>query len=177
MYILAAHVEDTGMPLRDAIGVTILAFDINRAIDVNRRRINAPLEAIWMVGDAVERSVGLGYTAVRFRAVELPFRNEIFVKLRDIERACRNARGGANDVADPSAGVAVEPSLFVVVVVFNHNGVSAVVCQNGRRSVPAKVKESQDRTRYTVELDQMTASDVVASVGAVEHISIRQDSR
>ena len=39
MYIRAAHVKDTGMPLRNAISVTILAFDINRAVDVERRRI------------------------------------------------------------------------------------------------------------------------------------------
>src|SRR5258708_37219670 len=82
---------------------------------------------------------------VLFRS-ELPFRKEIGVELGDVERARRNAREGAHDVADTSARVAVEPRLLIVVVVLDHDGVGAAVGEDRRRSEERRVgKECRSR--------------------------------
>src|SRR5215472_4404572 len=163
------------MALRDAISVTIFALDVNCAIDVESRRINAPFEAIRMVGSAGKRSVGLGYTTIGLYAVEFPLWNQVVVELSNVKRSRGNTRRGADSVAHSSAGVAVEAPLFVVMVVFDHDRVGPVVDQDGRRRVPAEVEEGHDRTGGSIELNQVTTRDVVARVGAVENISVRQD--
>jgi hypothetical protein len=159
-----AHVKHTRVALRDHIGVSIFAFHIHFVAGINRRSINTPLEAVRVIGNTLQRPIRLPCATLRLGAVKLPFRSEIGVELSNVERARRNASRSANDVANASGRVAVEPRLFIVVVVFDHDGLGAVVGEDRWRAVPTEIEEGHDCTGCSIELDQVTPSDVIARV-------------
>ena len=84
------HVEHAGVALRDHINVAVLAFHIHRVVGVNRRSVNAPLEAVRMIRDTAQATVRIVSTAIHFGTVKLPLGNEMGVELSDVERPRRN---------------------------------------------------------------------------------------
>src|SRR5215472_6947071 len=171
------HVEDTGVSRRDHVGVSIFALHVHLLLRVDNRSIDAPFEAVRVIGNTTQLPVRLASAAVCFNAMKLPLRHQIGVELGDVKRPCRNPRGGANRVAHVSGAgrIAVEACFLVVVVVFDHDGISAAVRKHRRSRVPAEVEKGPHLAGGSIELDQVPASDVVSRVGAVQHVTVGQD--
>src|SRR6516164_3253184 len=110
------------MAWRDDVGVSIFTLHINPPSGVYRGSVNAPFEAVRVIGNTSKSPVRIGGTTVRLGAVELPLRREVGVELRDIEMACRNTRRCTDGIADATGRVAVKAPLLIIVVVLDHNG-------------------------------------------------------
>src|SRR5215469_4638141 len=79
-------VENTRMPLRDPVDVSVLAVDVDKAVRVNRRSVNAPFKTIGMVAGEID-------------VMELPLRHQRGTELRNVERSRGYAGRGANSQA------------------------------------------------------------------------------
>src|SRR5262249_45011472 len=117
--------------------MSVFALHIHIMVGIDGRGINTPLKPIRVIGNASQCSIWLPGATIRLGAVKLPFGKEISVELRDEKRSGWHPRRGTNDVTDASRRVAVEPCFFVVMVVFNDNGVGVVVSEGRRCAVPA----------------------------------------
>src|SRR5215510_6055118 len=71
------HVEHAGMALWDHICVSIFAFHIHLMVPINRRRIDAPLEVIRVIGNARQGSTRLAGLTVGLADRGLPGPDEV----------------------------------------------------------------------------------------------------
>src|SRR5262249_56408510 len=136
-----------GATLVDGVDVAVLAVGVDDPVAVDRRGVDAPLEAVGVV-----RLNDGG-------ALELPFDGQAGAQLCD-EEGSRRWR--------PCAWAAVG----VVVVVLDHDGIGPAVREDGRGAVPAEVEGGQELSRRA-ELPQVAASEVVARVRPIEDRAVR----
>ncbi len=86
-------VEHAGVALRDAVGVPILALDIDDVVPVNTGSVDAPLEPVRVLDHTRQRRIRLARATARLGVMALPLSLEVGVQLGDVERARRNTPG------------------------------------------------------------------------------------
>jgi hypothetical protein len=136
--------------LVDRVDEAVLAVVIDHPVSVDRGRVDAPLEAVGVVGPPAG-------------ALELPLYAQVTAQLGD-EVGARwwGSRGRA--------------AVGVVVVVLDRDRVAPAVLVDRRRGIPAEVEGALEGAGGA-ELEQVTAGEVVAGVSAVEHRPVRRYCR
>src|SRR5258707_15760826 len=70
--------------LGDRVKIAVLAVRVDRAGDVDGRRVDAPFEAVRLLVDAEDVAVRTAAGRRRIRALELPFLLQSRIELRDV---------------------------------------------------------------------------------------------
>ena len=161
--------------LRDRVEVPIFAVRIDDSVRVDRDVVDAELESVGVVRHAGDRIVRVANAALRVGVLPLPFGNEQGVELRHeirlgIRRISRGSVGRADVVV-----VAVAAGLAVVILL-EDDRIGSVVGVDAAGRIPAEVVRAKNLAGGA-ELQEVALSEVVTGVGAVEHGSVRRDSR
>src|SRR5262245_16783718 len=157
---IGEHAGPLDAPLTNDVQPAVLAVRIHITERIDRRRVDTPLESVWMAERTREAAGGNPPAAGSVRTLETPLDfAEVGAQLTNVERAGLRA-GGIPGVR----------------VVLDDHRKRAVVRVNGRRKVPAETVGAGERSGGG-EPKEMPPRSVVGRECAVEDAAVGCDDR
>src|SRR5204863_1374943 len=154
--------------------VAVFTIRIDDAIGIDRSSVDTPFEGVGMIRDARYRPVWIASAALGVRVLELPFDSQSWAELGDeILLWTRRIRGGPIRRTE-RRDVTVRAEAAVVVVL-DHDGVSAAVGVDRDRAIPAKSVRLQEGAICSCETHEMALGVVITAVGAEEDAAVGRD--
>src|SRR2546425_7548848 len=150
--------------LADRVQVAVLAVGVYYSVRVNRRSIDAPLEAIRVVRNAGYRAVRISRAAQRVGVLEGPLDGKVRAELshEELLRTCGVSRRPVGRTYRRDVTVRSETT---VMIVLDHDRVGPVVLVDSGGNVPPEIERAQIRA-VPSKVHQVPLRVVVPRIGA-----------